>query len=83
MYKKEVQRPTQVENFELPFGGKLATDYRSNHPKSHNCPFTPSELRGTPARTVSRLAVRGIAGEVTIARPTRLEIFRSRDMGRV
>jgi PhnB protein len=36
----------------------------------------PSKLRGTPARTVLRLAVRGIAGEVTISRPTRLVIFR-------
>jgi flagellar biosynthesis/type III secretory pathway ATPase len=43
----------------------------------------PSQLRGTPARTVLRLAVRGIAGEVTIARPARLGIFRSRKMGRV
>jgi hypothetical protein len=43
----------------------------------------PSKLRGTPARTVLRLAVRGIAGEATIARPTRLGIVRSREMGRV
>jgi hypothetical protein len=41
--------------------------------------FLPSELQDTPARTVLRLAVRGIAGEGRL----RLGIFRSREMGRV